>query len=204
MTADIAALLERVLQSPRRQARRVVAIAGPPASGKSTLAAALVAALQQAGVSSQLVPMDGFHLDNRILTARGILDRKGSPPSFDAIGLLRLVQVLGASQELYYPVFDRDRDLSIAGAGHIAPDCDTIVIEGNYLLMDAPIWRDMAGYWDLSIQLTCAEAELEARLNKRWLDQGLTPEAARLRAQSNDMPNARLVGQTALRADVVL
>ena len=204
MTADIAALLERVLQSPRRQARRVVAIAGPPASGKSTLAAALVAALQQAGVSSQLVPMDGFHLDNRILTARGILDRKGSPPSFDAIGLLRLVQVLGASQELYYPVFDRDRDLSIAGAGHIAPDCDTIVIEGNYLLMDAPIWRDMAGYWDLAIQLTCAEAELEARLTKRWLDQGLTPEAARLRAQSNDMPNARLVGQTALRADVVL
>ena len=204
MTADIAALLERVLQSPRRQARRVVAIAGPPASGKSTLAAALVAALQQAGVSSQLVPMDGFHLDNRILTARGILDRKGSPPSFDAIGLLRLVQVLGASQELYYPVFDRDRDLSIAGAGHIAPDCDTIVIEGNYLLMDAPIWRDMAGYWDLSIQLTCAEAELEARLTKRWLDQGLTPEAAQLRAQSNDLPNARLVGQTALRADVVL
>ena len=114
MTADIAALLERVLQSPRCQARRVVAIAGPPASGKSTLAAALVAALQQAGVSSQLVPMDGFHLDNRILTARGILDRKGSLPSFDAIGLLRLVQVLGASQELYYPVFDRDRDLSIA------------------------------------------------------------------------------------------
>ena len=204
MTADIAALVERVLQSPRRQARRVVAIAGPPASGKSTLAAALVAALQQAGVSSQLVPMDGFHLDNRILTARGILDRKGSPPSFDAIGLLRLVQVLGASQELYYPVFDRDRDLSIAGAGHIAPDCDTIVIEGNYLLMDAPIWRDMAGYWDLSIQLTCAEAELEARLTKRWLDQGLTPEAARLRAQSNDLPNAQLVRQTALRADVVL
>jgi len=204
MTDHVAALLERVLQSPRRQARRVVAIAGPPASGKSTLAAALVAALQQAGVTSQLVPMDGFHLDNRILTARGILDRKGSPPSFDAIGLLRLVQVLGASQELYYPVFDRDRDLSIAGAGHIAPNCDTIVIEGNYLLMDAPIWRDMAGYWDLSIQLTCAEAELEARLNKRWLDQGLTPEAARLRAQSNDLPNARLVGQTALRADVVL
>ena len=75
---------------------------------------------------------------------RGILDRKGSPPSFDAIGLLRLVQVLGAAQELYYPVFDRARDLSVAGAGHIAPDCDTIVIEGNYLLMDAPIWRDMA------------------------------------------------------------
>jgi len=100
MSAQISALLERVLQSPRRHVRRVIAIAGPPASGKSTLAAGLVAALQQAGVTSQLVPMDGFHLDNSVLTDRGILDRKGSPPSFDAIGLLRLVQVLGAAQEL--------------------------------------------------------------------------------------------------------
>jgi fructokinase len=163
MSAQITALLEQVLKSSRRQARRVVAIAGPPASGKSTLAAGLVAALRGAGVHSQLVPMDGFHLDNRILTDRGILDRKGSPPSFDAI-----------------------------------------VIEGNYLLMDAPIWRDMARYWDLSIHLSCAEAELEARLIQRWVDYGLAPEAARIRTYSNDLPNARLVGQTALRADVVL
>jgi fructokinase len=204
MSAQITALLEQVLKSSRRQARRVVAIAGPPASGKSTLAAGLVAALRGTGVHSQLVPMDGFHLDNRILTDRGILDRKGSPPSFDAIGLFRLVQVLGASQELYYPIFDRDRDLSVAGAGHIVPECDTIVIEGNYLLMDAPIWRDMARYWDLSIHLSCAEAELEARLIQRWVDYGLAPEAARIRTYSNDLPNARLVGQTALRADVVL
>jgi len=204
MSAQITALLEQVLKSPRRQARRVVAIAGPPASGKSTLAAGLVEAIRGAGVHSQLVPMDGFHLDNRILGDRGILDCKGSPPSFDAIGLLRLVQVLGASQELYYPIFDRARDLSVAGAGHIAPECDTIVIEGNYLLMDAPIWRDMARYWDLSIHLSCDEAELEARLIQRWVDHGLAPEDARMRAHSNDLPNARLVGQTALRADVVL
>ena len=78
------------------------------------------------------------------------------------------------------------------------------MIEGNYLLMDAPIWRYMAGYWDLSVQLTCPQAELEARLIQRWLDHGLTPEAARIRAQSNDLPNARLVWQRALLADVVL
>ena len=204
MSSQISALLEQVLQSTRRRARRVVAIAGPPASGKSTLAAGLVAALRGAGVHSQLVQMDGFHLDNRILSDRGILDRKGSPPSFDAIGLLRLVQMLGTSQELYYPLFDRARDLCVAGAGYIASECDTIVIEGNYLLMDAPIWCDMVGYWDLSVQLSCTVAELEARLIQRWLDHGLTPEAARIRAHSNDLLNAQLVGQTALRADVVL
>ena len=144
MSAQISALLARVLQSPRRQARRVIAIAGPPASGKSTLAAGLVAALQQAGVTSQLVPMDGFHLDNSVLTDLGILDRKGSPPSFDVIGTsCGWCKMLGTSQELYYPLFDRTRDLCVADAGHIAPECDTIVIEGNYLLMDAPIWCDI-------------------------------------------------------------
>jgi hypothetical protein len=39
---------------------------------------------------------------------------------------------------------------------------------------------------------------------QRWVDYGLAPEAARIRTHSNDLPNARLVGQTALRADVVL
>ena len=105
---------------------------------------------------------------------------------------------------VYFQSQQRGRDISIAGAGYIAPECDTIVIEGNYLLMDAPTWRDMAGYWDLSVQLTCAQAELQARLIQRWLDHGLTPKAARIRAESNDLPNARLVGQRALRADVVL
>ena len=82
MSAQITALLEQVLKSPRRQARRVVAIAGPPASGKSTLAAGLVEAIRGAGVHSQLVPMDGFHLDNRILGRSRDLRPQGQPAEF--------------------------------------------------------------------------------------------------------------------------
>ena len=52
--------------------RRLIALA-PPASGKSTLAAELVVAL---GSTSKLVPVDGFHLDNRLLEARGLRYRK--------------------------------------------------------------------------------------------------------------------------------
>mgnify|MGYP001085387190 CR=1 FL=1 len=101
MTNRIEDLRDRVLQTPRQGKRRVVAIAGAPASGKSTVAAQLVASLVAAGCATRLVPMDGFHLDNRILEARGALARKGAPETFDAGGLLRLVGELGAGAALY-------------------------------------------------------------------------------------------------------
>ena len=53
-----------------------VAIAGPPGSGKSTLAADLA---RRIGLSCCLIPMDGFHLDNATLSARGLLPVKGAP-----------------------------------------------------------------------------------------------------------------------------
>jgi pantothenate kinase len=71
--------------------RVIVAIAGAPGSGKSTLAEAICARL---GPEAALVPMDGFHLDNAILDARGRRFQKGSPDTFDTAGfeamLLRL------------------------------------------------------------------------------------------------------------------
>ena len=203
-TCDMDDLIGQVLQSPRRSKRRVVAIAGAPASGKSTLAASLVAALNNAGCAAQLVPMDGFHLDNRILVERGQLDRKGAPHTFDADGLLQIAAQLGSDKPLVYPIFDRRLDMSIAGAGHIETGCDTVVIEGNYLLMDAPIWRDMAAHWDFSIMLECSMDVLEARLVQRWLDYGLTQEEAQVRARANDLPNAQLVSDTAMVADLTL
>jgi pantothenate kinase len=198
------ALKDHVLKAKRQGVRRVIAIAGAPASGKSTLADSLVRELVNAGCSSQLVPMDGFHLHNPILAERGLLDRKGSPQTFDVGGLLQLVSHLGNAHELYYPVFDRSHDISIAGAGYIKSACDPVVIEGNYLLMKAPIWQDLAAYWDMSVMLNCSMDILETRLIQRWQDLGLTPENARARAELNDLPNARLVQQTAATADLVI
>lgn len=198
------ALRDRVLRVSRQGVRRVIAIAGAPASGKSTLAEILVRDLVNAGCSSQLVAMDGFHLHNPILADRGLLDRKGAPQTFDVGSLLQLVSHLGTAHELYYPVFDRSRDISIAGAGYVEPACDTIVIEGNYLLMKAPIWENMATYWDMSVMLHCPMDVLETRLVQRWKSFGLTIEQARERARLNDLPNARLVQQTAAVADLVV
>ena len=48
--------------------RRLVAMAHVPAGGKSMLAGAVAGALNETGHTACLVPLDGFHLDNRLLS----------------------------------------------------------------------------------------------------------------------------------------
>ena len=160
--------------------------------------------LTRRGAPCAVVPMDGFHLDNRLLDADGTRQQKGSPHTFDAQGVLRLVRALQDDGDLIYPVFDRSRDLAIAGAGRLPADCQTVLIEGNYLLYDAPVWRELADHWTLSIALTPPRALLHERLVQRWLDHGMPPDQATRRAEQNDMKNADLVLAHMLPADLTL
>jgi len=197
-------LRDRVLQAPRMGQRRLVAIVGAPASGKSTLAERLAEKLCAAACPSQVVPMDGFHLHNQILVDRQLLSKKGAPETFDARGLLHLVERLHDESDVFFPLFDRQRDISIVGAGFIAPNSDTIIIEGNYLLLDAPVWRDLSQHWDLSIMLEVALSELRERLIQRWLDFGLPRDKAIARAEENDLVNAQVVTMHSLDADFIV
>lgn len=202
---DIAkALLDRILAAPRAGRRRLVALAGPPASGKTTLSSVLAELMVGAGCNALVVPMDGFHLDNRVLTARGLLARKGAPETFDVEGLRRLVGALPNADIVYFPIFDRDRDIAIAGAGVVPETCDTIIIEGNYLLFDAPGWRDLNDWWDISVRLDVPPEVLEQRLVDRWLAHGLTLDQARARTADNDLRNAERVAAASLKADITI
>ena len=184
--------------------RMVVAIAGPPASGKSTLAEALAQRLNDEGTLAQVVPMDGFHLDNAVLSARDLLHRKGAPETFDAQGFIALIKRLKAGGEVFIPVFDRSRDIAVAGAAVVGADCQVILVEGNYLLFDEAPWRDLAPLWDLSVLLDVALPELRRRLIQRWLDHGLDRFAATQRAEQNDLPNAARVLAASLVPDMLL
>ncbi len=148
--------------------------------------------------------MDGFHLDNAILDARGRRFHKGSPDTFDVGGFESILRRLKAGGEVIVPVFDRDRDVSVGSARVVPPEARIIVAEGNYLLLrDAP-WSGLAPLWDLTIFLDVPEAELERRLIARWNHHGLTPEEGRRRAFDNDIPNARTVIARSAPADVTL
>lgn len=197
-TGDLASL---IAERAEGKTRFTVAIAGAPGAGKSTLAASLAETL---GSGSVVVPMDGFHFDNAILQARGLMAVKGAPQTFDVAGFTALLGRLAMEDHVAIPVFDRAADLSRAGAAIVSSSRPLRIVEGNYLLLDRPGWRDLRRHFDLTIFLDVPEAELERRLVQRWLDHGLDPEAARARALSNDIPNARLVIAHSAGADLVV
>ncbi|MFT6676172.1 MAG: fructokinase [Sulfitobacter sp.] len=195
---------EQIRTVPYAGRRRLVALVGAPASGKSTTAELLADQLNRQGCVAQVVPMDGFHLHNQFLIERGLLKTKGAPDTFDVAGFCHLVARLKQEPEVYYPTFDRTRDIALAGGGRVSPDCDTLIIEGNYLLFDAPVWRDLSACWDLSIRLDVPIEVLKTRLVARWLAHGLSRDDAVQRAEENDLANARTIAAARLPADINL
>ncbi len=199
----IAALIaDKVETLPRSDQRRLIAIAGPPASGKSTVAQAVCDALNARGTATDLVAMDGFHMDNSVLNARDLRARKGAPQTFDLDGFAAILARLRQEGEVFVPTFDRARDASIAASAVVSSETRTIVVEGNYLLLNEPGWRDLSDHWALSVALMVSPEVLEGRLLARWLSFGFSAEAARLKAESNDLPNAMRVLENSLRADL--
>ena len=184
--------------------RRLIALAGPPAVGKSTIAETLVTTLLARGDSAALVPMDGFHLDNATLDKRGLRARKGAPETFDLDAFAALIDALRGGNSVHVPGFDRAADAVVPDMHLIDEAVETLVIEGNYLLLDEPGWRALARHWDLSVYLSAPMATLTSRLTQRWLDDGLSTADATARAEANDVRNARRVAGARLPADLVL
>ncbi|MEM6372127.1 MAG: AAA family ATPase [Pseudomonadota bacterium] len=180
--------------------RRLIGVVGPPASGKSTLAATLAQALDAHGAMTSVVPMDGFHLDDRLLEQDGTASRKGAPHTFDTSGFLRLIKALQSRDPVVYPIFDRSREIAIAGAGRVPATCDTVVVEGNYLLLKDEAWARLHPLWTFTIALHPPVETLIERLRARWDEHGKS-DAARW-IETNDLPNIETVMTRSVPADV--
>ncbi|MCV0426621.1 MAG: nucleoside/nucleotide kinase family protein [Roseibium sp.] len=197
MSELIDCVVDAMLSQHRADRRLLVAVAGPPATGKTTFCETLIATLntrKDITAEACVVPMDGFHLDNRQLQSLGLSARKGAPPTFDYDGLYCLLNRTRTQRSpIYYPLFDRERDLAIAAAGVVRPETEMVVVEGNYLMLNQEPWRRLAPLFDLEIFLDAPLTCLEDRLIQRWLDHGLERGDAEFRARANDIPNAELV-----------
>ncbi|MBP0616195.1 nucleoside/nucleotide kinase family protein [Jiella sp. KSK16Y-1] len=187
--------------------RQIIAVAGSPGSGKSTLSDWLVEELGRSkpGVAAVLA-MDGFHFDDIVLNARGHRPRKGAPHTFDTGGLLSALQRLveRPESEVAVPVFDRSIEIARAGARIIGPDVRTIIVEGNYLLLDDPVWAPLRQFFDATAFVEVPEAVLRERLTARWLGYGLSGEALETKLEGNDFPNMRTVLAKSVAPDFVV
>jgi pantothenate kinase len=199
--AQLDALLEWAKTSGRRQ---IVGIIGAPGAGKSTVANLIAERLGRERCA--VVPMDGFHLANDVLEARGIRDRKGAIDTFDVAGYLALLGRLRRRDEpiVYAPTYRRGLEESIAGAIAVPQHIEIVLTEGNYLLADEPPWDRIRGFLDLSVFLETADDIRLERLIRRHISFGMEPDAARRFANGPDAANTRLVTATRVHADVAV
>lgn len=194
MNVTVEDLEKAILDYASNKERIFVAIAGPPASGKTTLCDSLEKSLKKAVTGVSAVPMDGYHYDNAILEQTNTLDRKGSPGTFDVQSLQLLLQHLKhQTAPIAAPVFDRTLDLARSSAKMIDPQDTIILIEGNYLLCECPPWNNLLELFDVTVSINVPIDTLEKRLIQRWLDHNHTPKEAKERTHHNDLPNAQFV-----------
>ena len=190
--SEMAHIAATIFKRASKAQRFVVAIAGPPGSGKSTLSAALRGVLPDG--ASEVVPMDGFHYDDAILARRGLSARKGAPETFDFAGFEALLRRIRSGEpDIAIPVFDRGMELSRAAAEIVSADVKFVLVEGNYLLLDEEPWSRLAPLFDFTIFVDVPRAELERRLRRRWHEHGRSEEDALAWIAGNDLPNIERV-----------
>lgn len=176
------------------ESRFIVALAGAPGSGKSTVANLLVNYVnrEKPGLKPVVMPMDGFHLDNSVLSRLELSDRKGAPQTFDASGYVNaLLRIRENRETVWVPEFDRSKDLSRSGAIEINCDNRLVITEGNYLLLTDNPWQQIRDIVDKTVLIDVGMDTLTNRLMQRWLDHGFSEQEARSKLEDNDLKNAR-------------
>jgi pantothenate kinase len=188
--------LRHVLRERAVVGRVIVALAGPPGSGKSTLSELLVEGLNvDVPGWAAVLPMDGFHYDDLYLTPAGLRPRKGAPDTFDVGGLQHALQRLRSrdADHVAVPIFDRQLEIARAGARLIPKATRIIVVEGNYLLLRREPWSDLSPLFDVTVLIETPDDVLRERLSARWRQYKLTREQIAEKLGGNDLQNARLV-----------
>ncbi len=201
MRAVIIRSLDELAELVSGTTRSVIGIAGSPGAGKSTIAEQLVARLP----SAALLPMDGFHLPQAELRRLGRRDRMGAPDTFDVDAFVAtLARFRNDGETVTAPVFIRATEEPEPGSITIGPSFRTVVVEGNYLLLDSGGWEAVAPLLDATFFVAVDRDIRQRRLIARHERFGKSPADAAAWALGPDESNARIIEATAARADHVI
>lgn len=217
LTDRALALKQRLQNGSPAQHRVVVVLAGPPGSGKSTIAAQVVQRLNATSTtpSAAMVPMDGFHLPRSTLdllpNRAEAYTRRGAPWTFDPAGILSFVHALSESRierfdTILAPSFDHALKDPVEGGIRITTPVTFVLLEGTYLLLNDEPWGQIDGLVDDTWFVDVDPVLAKGRIAKRHIKTGIeaTWEAAVRRAEGNDLLNGVEIREKLVRPAVMV
>jgi pantothenate kinase len=207
--------------------RLLVGIAGPPGSGKTTIAQHVVRIINNTQTSTtssggesplvaKTVSVDGFHYTRRYLDTLPNREeayvRRGAPWTFDVDAILALVSRLAATASLpsdkrptiLAPSFDHALKDPVEDDIEISPETSIVILDGNYLLLDEDKWRDISPRLDLRIFVQVDPQLARDRVAARHVAAGIEPtlEKGLERFDSNDLINGDLIRSKIVGCDL--
>jgi len=206
-------LLKTLTEMQRRLNRRfLLFLAAPPGAGKTTFSLFLAHLSDITDGITKIQPLgiDGFHfhaeyIKNNTINVNGVnlpmAGFKGCPETYD-LGKLKDKLQLMQKCNVKWPMYDRR--LHDVVEESIEVDAEIVLIEGNWLLLDEPGWKELKGYCDYSIFLHANEEMLEGRLIRRKIQGGLNPREAREFYDRSDRLNVRRTLCNRLESDLEL
>jgi pantothenate kinase len=155
--------------------RIIVGIGGFPASGKTTLAKALVRDINTASRATvaAYLPMDGFHFPNSRLIAEGREVIKGDIATYDVVAyvakLLAYKQSFGIS--LFAPDYIREKHDVFENMIEISPESRVLVTEGIYVgHITGGGWGEVRSLLDILFYLDTDPEQCADRIVSRNLE----------------------------------
>ncbi|MHA1525221.1 MAG: type I pantothenate kinase [Alphaproteobacteria bacterium] len=156
----------------------IVGVGGSVAVGKSTTARILRALLARWSNHPKvaLLPTDGFLLPNAQLEARGLMERKGFPESYDLPRLLNFLSLIKAGRpKIEAPVYSHLLYDVVPGKTITIDQPDILIVEGLNVLQPAPLPRSgklipyVSDFFDFSIYVDADEAHIKNWYVERFL-----------------------------------
>jgi len=151
----------------------IIGVAGSVAVGKSTVSRLLVELLKrwEGTPNVALITTDGFLYPNAELEARGIMQRKGFPESYDRLALLKFVADIKSGlpevsapvySHLYYDIMPEQRAVVSAP--------DVLIVEGLNVLQQPGPGQTVAlsDYFDFKIYVDAEPADIKTWFLNRF------------------------------------